>query len=53
MNKAEREAFSKVLNRLFLEKDITKKYFADLTGVSVEKMYRYLRGETMPRGDDF
>ena len=51
--KEEREYFSKVLNKLFLEKDITKKYFSDLTGISTNKIYHYLHGNTFPVGHDF
>ena len=51
--KEEREYFAKVLNELFHEKDITRKYFSDLTGISIHKIYNYLHGNTFPVPDDF
>ena len=51
--KEEREYFSKVLNKLFLEKDITKTYFAELSGISLNKICNYLKGTTFPVGEDF
>lgn len=45
------QIFAERLNRMKKEKHMTLKNIADASGVSIESLSKYRRGETIPRAD--